>query len=181
MNIRPYRYSQFMNLDIVVISLKQRKHAVKYERNIIKRGYSLLERRGKGTFTTGDISRTNAKWKGHWIGRCRGCVHRVAFTTMTFLLCVKRACCPLQSWQTRICKMSFRRFIPARPIKHKDHARIVQPDVTDAALSVPLMVALATVSPVSSHRGVLSPLRPSCDRSSCNLSFLKSKEACLVT
>jgi len=39
--------------------------------------------------------------------------------------------------QNVLCK---RRFIPARPIKHEDHARIVRPAATDVALLVSLIV-----------------------------------------
>jgi len=106
---------------------------------------------------------TNAKWrKGHWIGRwpLRVCTSRrvVSRRWYSFSLCVKRACCPLRTEQTRICKTSFRRFIPVRPIKHEDHARIVRPAATDTVLPVvSLIVALATVSLVS-PRDALSPL-----------------------
>lgn len=61
--------------------------------------------------------------------------------TMTFFLSLREESAAHAALYGRAAdsylQTSFRRFIPARPIKHKDHARIVEPDVTDVALLVP--------------------------------------------
>lgn len=90
-------------------------------------------------FTTGDISRTRNGGKDiEWDDRHCGCVRAVASfrdDDILSLFAGRERVALLRSRHTRICKTSCRRFIPARPIKHKDHARIVQPDVTGARCS----------------------------------------------